>query len=214
MCNVFNVIFITKASSMKSVSDSILRRIRAKQHGWVFTPKDFIDLAPRNNVGVVLHRLVKNGVIRKLDHGLYDFPIIHPKLGVLAANPDAIARALATRTGDIIQPGGAQLANQLGLDTQVPAKPAYMTSGNATRKKIASYPIIFSHSKFLNKTPLGINVANVINALHHMGKNNLTDDMIQKCQHILSKKDKSQLKKNLNQFPDWMVQVIIKIIGK
>ena len=199
---------------MKSVSDSILRRIRAKQHGWVFTPKDFIDLAPRNNVGVVLHRLVKKGVIRKLDHGLYDFPITHPKLGVLAANPDAIARAIATRTGDTIQPSGAQLANQLGLDTQVSAKPAYMTSGNATQKKIASYPITFSHSKFLNKTPLGTNVVNVINALHHMGKNNITDDMIQKCQNILSKKDKLQLKKNLNQFSDWMVQVIIKIIGK
>ena len=36
---------------MKSISDSILRRIRAKHPGWVFTPKDFIDLASRNNVG-------------------------------------------------------------------------------------------------------------------------------------------------------------------
>jgi len=197
---------------MKSASDSILRRIRAKQHGWVFTPKDFIDLATRNTVGITLHRLVKKGLIRKLGHGLYDFPAKHPKLGTLAANPDAIARAIAARSGDIIQPSGARLANQLGLDTQVPAKPAYITSGNSTRKKISNYPITLNHSKFLNKTPLSINVVKVINALHHIGKNNITEDMIKKCSKILLKKDKSQLKKNLSQLPDWMIQFILIII--
>lgn len=198
---------------MKSASDSILRRIRAKQRGWVFTPKDFIDLASRNNIGIILHRLVQKGFIRKIGHGLYDFPTKHPKLGTLAATPDAIANAIAARSGDTIQPSGAQLANQLGLDTQVPAKPSYITSGNSTRKKIANYPITLSHSKFLNKTPLNINVIKVINALHHLGKNNISDDTITKCKKILSKKDKSQLKKNLVQFPDWMIQFILKIIG-
>jgi predicted transcriptional regulator of viral defense system len=199
---------------MKSTSNSILRRIRAKQHGWVFTPKNFIDLAPRNTINITLHRLLKKGIIRKLAHGLYDFPVKHAKLGTLAANPDAIAKAIAARTGDIIQPSSAQLANQLGLDTQVPAKPAYITSGNPTRKKIGNYPITLNHSKFLSKTPLSINAVKVINALHHLGKDNITDNIVKKCQKILSQKDKSQLKKNLNQLPNWMVQFTLKIIGK
>lgn len=198
---------------MNSMSDSILRRIRAKRHGWVFTPKDFIDLAPRNTIGIVLYRLVKKGIIRKLDHGIYDFPIKHSKLGTLSATPDAIAKAITARSGDIIQPSGAQLANQLGLDTQVSAKPSYITSGHSTRKKIASYPITLGHSKFLNKAPLTINAIKVLNALQHIGKNNITDDMVRKCKRILSKKDKSQLKKSLNQLPNWMVIVILKIIG-
>jgi predicted transcriptional regulator of viral defense system len=199
---------------MKSASDSILRRIRAKQRGWVFTPKDFIDLAPRNTIGIILYRLVNKGLIRKIGHGLYDFPAKHPKLGILAATPDAIANAIAARSGDIIQPSGAQLANQLGLNNHVPAKPSYITSGNSTRKKIANYPITLNHSKFLNKTPLNINVIKVINALHHLGKNNINDDMITKCKKILSKKDKVQIKKNLAQFPNWMVQFILKINKK
>lgn len=198
---------------MKSVSDSILRRIRAKQRGWVFTPKDFIDLTTRNTIGTTLHRLVKKGLIRKLGHGIYDYPAKDPKLGTLAASSDAIARAIAAQSGDIIQPSGAQLANQLGLDTQVPAKPAYITSGTSRRKKIANYPITLSHSKFVNKTPLSTNVVKVINALHHIGRNNITSDMITKCRMILSKKDKTQLKKNLAQLPDWMVRIIFNIIG-
>jgi hypothetical protein len=198
---------------MKSASDSILRRIRAKHRGWVFTPKDFIDIAPRNTIGITLHRLLKKAIIRKLAHGIYDLPITHPKLGILAANPDAIAKAIATKKGDNIQPSSAQLANQLGLDTQVSAKPAYITSGRSTQKKIASYPITLSHSKFLNKAPLSVNNIKIINALHHIGKNNITDNIIKKCKNILSQKDKSQLKKNLTQLPDWMVPLILRIIG-
>lgn len=199
---------------MKSLSDSILRRIRAKQRGWVFTPKDFVDIAPRNTVGVVLHRLVDKGIIRKLGHGIYDFPVQHPKLGTLSANPDAIARAVAARAGDTIQPDGAQLANQLGFDTQVLAKPSYITSGSTKQKKIANYPIKFSHSKFLNNISLNPNVIKVLNALNHLGKDSITDDMIQKSKVILSQRDKAQLKKILTQLPDWMIRVVVNIIGK
>lgn len=199
---------------MKSASDSILRRIRAKQRGWVFTPKDFVDIAPRNTIGVTLHRLVEKGIIRKIGHGIYDFPVKHPKLGTLSANPDAIARAVAVRAGDTIQPSGAQLANQLGFDTQVSAKPSYITSGSSKQKKIANYPIKFSHSKFLNNIPLNPNVIKVLNALNHLGKDSITDEMIQKSKVILSQRDKAQLKKILTQLPDWIIRVVLKIIGK
>lgn len=197
---------------MKSATDLILRRIRAKQRGWVFTAKDFIDIASRSTIGVTLHRLVKQGTIRKIGYGIYDFPIQHPKIGPLGPTLDAITSAITTRTGDIIQPSSAQLANQLGLDTQVPAKPVYITSGNAMKKKIANYPITFKHSKFLNNNSWNINSAKVINALHHMGKGNITDSMINKCRMILNQRDKAQLKNNLKQLPYWMIPYILQII--
>jgi hypothetical protein len=199
---------------MKPASDQILRRIRGKQRGWVFTPKNFIDLAPRETIAVTLHRLLKKGIIRKLSHGIYDFPVQHPKLGILAPNPDDIAKAIALKKGDNIQPSGARLANLLGLDTQVPSKPTYITSGNSTQKKIGNYPIKLRHSKLMPNAPLEINAVRVINALHHLGKDNITDDMINKCKKILSTKDKSQLNKNLATLPVWISPFIKKIIGK
>ncbi len=199
---------------MKLASDRILRRIRGKQRGWVFTPKNFIDLAPRTTIAVTLHRLIKKGIIRKLSHGIYDFPAHHPKLGILAAHPDAIAKAIALKSGDTIQPSAARLANLVGLDTQVPSKTTYITSGNSQHKKIGKYSIKFTHSKLMPGTPLNINVARVINALHHLGKDNITDMTIDKCKKILSQKDKSQLKKNLPKLPGWIIPFILKIIGK
>jgi hypothetical protein len=56
---IFIIVFLLQKINMKSASDSILRRIRAKQRGWVFIPKDFIDVAPRNTIGVTLLRLFK-----------------------------------------------------------------------------------------------------------------------------------------------------------
>ncbi len=199
---------------MHSISDSILRRIRGKRRGWVFTPKNFIDLGPRNLVDTALHRLLKKGIIRKLGRGIYDFPIKHPKLGTLSANPDTIAKAIAAKTGDTIQPSGARLANQLGLDTQVPAKPSYITSGKPKQKKILNYPIKLTHSKWITNTPLNINASKVINALHHLGRNGITADTIKKCKKILTNRDKSQIKKQLAKLPDWLVPHILKIIGK
>ncbi len=198
---------------MKSVSNSILRRIRAKQRGWVFTPKDFIDIAPRHTIGVTLHRLLKKGIIRKLSHGMYDLLIKHPKLGILAADSNAIVKAIAKKKGAMIKPSGAHLVNQLGLDTQVPAKLTYITSGSALKKKIANHSITFRHSKFVNKLLWNDRVILVLNVLHYQGKNYISDKVLIKCKAMLKQRDKSQLKKNLNQLPDWMVPFILKIIG-
>lgn len=199
---------------MKSISDSILRRIRAKKRGWVFTPKDFIDIAPRNTIGITLHRLLKKGIIRNVGRGIYDYPYQHPKLGTFSPSQDGIVQAVATKSGDIIQPSGAMLANMLGLDNQVPAKISYLTSGKTEDKKIGNHSLKMRHSRFLSGTNLNSNVVRVINAIHYLGKRNITDVIINKCKKILTHKDKSQLRKNLARLPDWMIPFALKITGK
>ena len=199
---------------MATTKDTILRRIRAKRRGWVFTPKNFIDIAKRSAIDVTLHRLAKQGIIRKLDKGIYDFPYMHPKLGALAPNPDHIAKALASKTGDTVQPSAARAANQLGIDTQVPAKPAYITSRSSIKRDIANYPIVLRHSKYTNNDTLTTNVANTINAIRHLGKHNVSPLIINQLKRVLTKKDKLQLMKNISKFPDWMAPVIIELARK
>lgn len=199
---------------MTTISDLILRRIRAKKHGWVFTPKNFIDIASRSAIDVTLHRLTKAGVIRKLDKGIYDFPIIHPKLGILAPDPDLIAKAIASKTGDTIQPSAARAANQLGIDTQVSSKPVYLTSRSSIKKNIANYPIALHHTKYASNDMLNPNVADTINVLRHLGKNNISSSIINQLSQVLTKKDKLQLRKNISKFPDWMAPVILQLARK
>lgn len=196
---------------MATMVDTILRRIRAKKRGWVFTPKDFTDIANRNLIDVALHRLVKKGVIRKIDYGIYDFPIIHPKLGALAPNPDVLAKALANKTGDTIHPSGARAANQLGIDMQVPAKLAYLTSRKAMKKTIANYQINLQHSKYTSTQKLNVNVVNTINALRHLGKHNISAAIIKQLNRALNRNDKLQIKQNLSKFPDWLAPILLQL---
>ena len=112
-----------------SSPDLILKRVRARGRGSVFTPSDFLDLAGRAAIDQALSRLVKAGQLRRLARGLYDFPKMHPKLGPLSPAPDDVARALAQETGSKVQITGARAANALGLSAQVPAQSVYLTDG-------------------------------------------------------------------------------------
>lgn len=112
-----------------SVPDRIMKRVRSSGRGGVFTPSDFLNVAGRAAVDQALSRLVKNGALRRLTRGLYDYPKLHPKLGRLSPTPDDIAQALARETGSQVQIAGARAANALGLTTQMPAKNTYLTDG-------------------------------------------------------------------------------------
>ena len=120
-----------------SVPDRMMKRVRASGRGSVFTPNDFLTVAPRSAVDQALSRLVKSGQLRRLARGLYDFPKLHPKLGPLSPAPDDVAQALARETGSQVQIAGARAANALGLSTQVPAKSTYLTDGPSRRVVLA-----------------------------------------------------------------------------
>ena len=84
-------------ATITSVPDRIMRRARSAGRGGVFTPRDFLDVAGRAAVDQALSRLVKNGKLRRLARGLYDFPKVHPKLGLLSPTPDDVAQVAAHR---------------------------------------------------------------------------------------------------------------------
>ncbi len=82
-----------------STMNAILRRIRAKHRGSVFTPRQFAHLGTRAAVDQALSRLQRSGRIRRLTRGVYEFPKIHPRIGVLSPSPEGVAKAMAERTG-------------------------------------------------------------------------------------------------------------------
>jgi len=82
---------------MKSIEKRMVNRMHGKGRGWCFTPRSFLDIGGRSAIDPALSRLAKKGTIRRLARGLYDYPRKHPKIGLLAPNPSAVARALTNR---------------------------------------------------------------------------------------------------------------------
>lgn len=191
-----------------SIASKIIRRIRTKQHGWVFTPKDFLDLGTRSNVDFVLHQLVQQQTIRRIGRGVYDFPVKHPKLGMLAPSTDNILRAVATQTGEIIQPSGAEAANWLGLSTQVPAQPLYLTSGRTRNVTIGNETIRLKHTSVTPLRGQPDKTTLMVQALLYMGKQHINDTIVKTCARQLSTRQKVDLRHMAAQVPGWLTPVI------
>jgi len=197
-------------SHMRSIIESITKKIKHEGHDWVFTSQDFLDIGTRTMVAQALSRLVKQGMIRRLDRGIYDYPKYSKLLGALtSATADNIARALAS--GDRIFPSGAVGANLLGFSTQVPAKSFYLTNATTRTRHIGGYTIKLERARvpLLDNVPDHINL--VIQALHYLGKHNIDDIIIKRCARILRDCDLADLRCAAEVMPRWMVDTIHKI---
>lgn len=194
-----------------SIANKIIRRIRAKKRGWVFSPKDFVNVASRGAVDNILSRLVKKGLIRRIDKGIYDFPKTSPSLGALSPLPDDVANVIARKTGDKVFPSGAMAANLLGLSTQVPAKPIYLTSGISRCKKVGNRTFALKHARVPLIDNISFEANLTLQALFYMGKDSINDELLRVCARKLSKKDILSLNKAAPLIPAWMVSAIYKL---
>lgn len=185
-------------------SDKITGRIRRKGPGWVFTPSDFLDLGSPQTVGMNLLRLTRQGMIRRLGRGLYDYPKSHPKLGMLHADPKAILTAISRRDGTEFQEHESYAANRLRLTEQVPARMIYLTPGRSRLIKAGPITIQLRHRsarKLIAPTPMS---ATVFSALRNIGKDNITEDRISHLRGLLAPKDMKHLINDLPKAPAWM----------
>lgn len=195
---------------MKPMVDQILSRVRRRGRGAVFTPKDFLDLGSRAAVDQALSRLVKAGGIRRLARGIYDFPRMSPRLGVLSPAPEAIAKAVAQQTDSAVQITGAQAANALGLSMQVPAQPVYLTDGPSRRVKVGQRVIQLRHASPRTLVAPGSRVGTVVQALKYLGPADARA-AVGTLASRLSPADRRILTRKAAQAPGWMRPVLRQI---
>lgn len=193
---------------MQSIDNSIVSRIYGSKMGWVFSPNQFLDLGSRSAVGVALHRLAKAKTIRRLAQGLYDYPKKHPVYGVLAPDPDAVAKALSGKHGVRIQPSGAYAANLLGLSDQVPAKIVFLADGPPKRVKIGTQEITFKRTSPRNMATAGRISGLVIQALRYLGRAHVDDATVKRLKHKLSGTDLKTMTKDLAYAPTWIADIL------
>ena len=195
------------------VTSKIKKRIIGKGRGAIFAPSDFLDIGSRASVDQALSRLAGQGVIRRLARGLYDFPKKSSRFGYLSPSADDIARAVARKDNQILQISPAMAANQLGLSTQVPSKPTYMTDGPTRTKTIGRQVIRFRNASSKTLIGAGQKTGAVFQALRYIGKDRVDDQMIAKLACFLGDKDRALLSKQSRHVPAWMHPVVQQIIA-
>ena len=196
---------------MSAVADKIMKRVRARGRGWVFTPKHFIDFGTRGSVDMTLSRLAQASQIRRIGRGLYDYPQLHDKLGALAPDAEMIAQAVSAQSGDRLAPSAASAASGLGLSTQVPAKPSYATTGRTRVRIAAGRSVTLKHSRAPVLGHASQTANGVVQVLASLGRNKVDADAIVNLSARLDDKDLAALLKGRPVMPGWMGDVVLRL---
>lgn len=165
-------------------------------------------MGSRASVDQALSRLADEGVIRRLTRGLYDYPKHSPRFGLSAPSTDDIGRAVTRTDNQVLQPSPAMAANQLGLSTQVPSNPTYMTNGPTRTKKVGRQVIQFRNASPKTLIGAGSKTGTVFQALRSVGKDRADDQVISKIACLLDAKDRAQLTKQSRHVPAWMHPIV------
>lgn len=196
-----------------SAVQKVLKRIRGKGKGWVFTPKDLLDIDNRSNIDTLLQYLTDKGSVQRLDRGIYYYPKTHPKLGTLSPDPLQIAQAIARQKGDVAFPDGAKALNMLGLSTQVPAKNLYYTNFTDKTVTVGTQTITLTSSQIKTKRVNPTLDYLILQALRALGDGNITEDVIRKCAQMASDKDKKRLQKQIPSLKGtWLTDAVRRIV--
>lgn len=195
------------------ITSKIKQRIIGKGRGAIFAPSDFLDIGSRASVDQALSRLADQGVIRRLTRGLYDYPKKSPRFGYLSPSAGDIAKAVARKDNQVLQPSPAMAANQLGLSTQVPSKPTYMTDGPTRTKTVGRQVIQFRNASSKTLVGAGQKTGAVFQALRYVGKDRVDDQVIGKLARLLDDKDRVLLSKQSTHVPAWMHPVVQQIVA-
>ena len=198
----------------KGYMQEIRERILSAEEGSVFSTSDFADIADTNTVRSALYRLIQDGILRRILNGVFEKPKYSKLLDeYVAADPEAVANALARSYHWTIAPCGNTALNLLGLSTQVTAVWSYISDGPYKTYEWNSTKLEFKHRTNKEITGLSYMTSLVIQALKTLGRSNVTPAVIQMLSEKLTDKDKQACLKEATESTDWVYDTIRQICG-
>lgn len=195
-----------------SVENKVKKAITNYKTGKIFFPPNFSKFGTSTAVRQALNRLEDDEFLLRLAHGIYLYPKRHPKFGILYPSIEEIAIAIAKRDKARIIPTGIHALNKLGLSTQVPMNVVYLTDGSSRSIKINKGSI-----KFKKASPKLLSVKSdkiilIIQALKELGQENINSKVKERIKQILLTVDKDVVTHDIKLAPQWITEIIKKLI--
>ena len=192
--------------------DLIRKKIRESQPGSVFTYSDFKNIADSATVRKSIERLAKENEIKKIMPGVfYNPPYSNLLKEDLPPDPEKVSEAIARNFKWNIIPCGDYALNKLGLSTQVPAEWSYLSDGPYKEYKFDKIKISFKHRTNREISNLSYNSALLVQGLKTLGKENVTDEIINQLSKKLKADDKKKLLDECVTASDWIYRTVQKI---
>lgn len=197
---------------MNSYLDQIKNRINDFDSRKVFINNDFLDIAGNETVRRTLNQLVSENKIKRVINGFYYNPRYSELIGEYeAVSIHELALAIARKYNWNIAPYNSTALNLLGLSTQVPTHYKYISSGRYKEYKIGDTVLEFKKVNPGEIANMSLKTATVIQAIKSLGKENITNEVIQKIRENLTEKERKGLMNESKSVPSWIYEVIREI---
>ena len=197
---------------MSSYTEKISDKINDFDSHKVFFANDFLDIASNATVRQILKRLADEDKIERVIDGFYYNPRYSELIGEYEeVSIHELALAIARKYNWNIAPYNSTALNLLGLSTQVPTHYKYISSGRYKKYKIGDTILEFKKVNPGEIANMSLKTATVIQAIKSLGKENITNEVIQKIRKNLSEKERKDLMNESKSVPSWIYEVIREI---
>ncbi|OXZ39749.1 hypothetical protein B9N58_08120 [Finegoldia magna] len=197
---------------MSSYTEKISEKINDFDSNKVFFANDFLDIASYETARKTLNRMVNEDKIKRVIDGFYYNPSYSELIGEYeAVSIHELALAIARKYNWNIAPYNNTALNLLGLSTQVPTHYKYISSGRYKEYKIGDTILEFKKVNLGEIANMSLKTATVIQAIKSLGKENITNEVIQKIRENLTEKERTDLMNESKSAPAWIYEVIREI---
>lgn len=200
---------------MKNIVDIGFFFIAGHGRGWSFSSRDLMQKFSRQQADNLLSDLSAQGKIRRIAHGMYDYPKYSDFLGKeLSPDIDQVARAYARKFNWRIEISGDSALNYFGLSTQVPGSYIYLSDGASKSYDIMGTTLKFKKSQLKN---IGFKYSEsslIVQALNALGKEHITDNVIKKIREQIDPKKYEKILKDTQSSTVWIYESIKVICQK
>jgi hypothetical protein len=200
---------------MKNIVDIGFFFIAGHGRGWSFSSRDLMQKFSRQQADNLLSDLSAQGKIRRIAHGMYDYPKYSDFLSKeLSPDIDQVARAYARKFNWRIEISGDSALNYFGLSTQVPGSYIYLSDGASKSYDIMGTTLKFKKSQLKN---IGFKYSEsslIVQALNALGKEHITDNVIKKIREQIDPKKYEKILKDTQSSTVWIYESIKVICQK
>ncbi len=194
---------------MENLSEAILSYARNRPEGVPLSAKGLLHLGSRAAVDQSLSRLARRGDLLRVGRGLYVLPV-KSRFGNRAPSLHKTVEALAAQRGERIASSGAMAANALGLTTQVPVKPVFLTSGRDRKLRLGRQEVELRHAPSWQLVLSGRKAGDAVRALAWLGPER-AGEALNVIGGSLSLKERGELADVSAQMPGWLAEPVSRL---
>ena len=165
------------------------------------------DGGSRGAVDRTLSRLVSEGEIQRLAHGVFVRPRTSRFVGTVLPDIHEVVEAIARSNGETIQVHGTEAVRRCRLSTQVPTAPVFHTSASSRTIRVGAITVRMVHTSNRRRLqfagePTGV----ALSALWYLGKDNVTPEAVTTIAAVLGPAEFEKLRSA--DMPAWMAKAL------